>query len=318
MLLLKKSPSRRSAGGFTLVELLVVIAIIGILIALLLPAVQAAREAARRMNCSNNMKQLGLAMHNYIAANNGRIPPGSTGRYSHGLFSTLLPYLEQDIVSATFTWGVENQTKIEEYRYIDIPPYTCPSYTGPHVIENRSTDWLNGAIVTYQGVNGAIYDPSETDPCSGYGRTPWNGLFPWLKSTSNPLFKSEPRYIRDVVDGTSQTLAMGEFVHRDKSPIGSVDFHTWPGNCRSWIFGGDGTCGNYTSKVVVHPINSDLDRSTDGVGYNHLAFSSMHPGGANFIFADGSTRFFTEEIEMDLYKALAIFYVVETVDQSGY
>ncbi len=312
------NPSRRPSRGFTLVELLVVIAIIGILIALLLPAVQAAREAARRMNCSNNMKQLGLAMHNYIAANNGRFPPGSTGRYSHGLFSTLLPFLEQDIVSDTFTWGTENITKIEKFRYIDIPQYTCPSYDGPHVIENRSTDWLNGAIATYQGVNGAIYDPSETDKCTSYGRTPWNGLFPWLKTDQQSYFSNEPRYIKDVVDGTSQTLAMGEFVHRDKQPIGSVDFHTWPGNCRSWIFGGDGTCGNYTSKVVVNPINSTRDRSSDGVGYNHLAFSSKHPGGANFIFADSSARFFNEEIDMKIYKALATYNGKETVDQSAY
>lgn len=310
----KKSHSRQPVGGFTLVELLVVIAIIGILIALLLPAVQAAREAARRMNCSNNMKQLGLAIHNYIAASNGRFPPGSTGRYSHGLFSTILPYLEQDLISDTFTWGAEFQTKLEIYRYVDIPPYTCPSYPGPHVIAvgDRSLEWLTGAITTYQGVNGAIDDPAKTDLCSEYGDTPWNGLFPGRNVNNGP------RYIRDVVDGTSHTLAMGEFVHRDKMPVGPVDFRDWPGNCRSWIFGGDGTCGNYTSKVVVHPINSPLDRSTDKVGYNHLAFGSTHPGGANFVFADGSTRFLNEDIEMALYKAIATFNGRETIDQSEY
>ncbi|MEA1951980.1 MAG: DUF1559 domain-containing protein [Planctomycetota bacterium] len=313
-MLLTKSPSRRPVDGFTLVELLVVIAIIGILIALLLPAVQAAREAARRMNCTNNMKQLGLAIHNYIAASSGRFPPGSTGRYSHGLFSTMLPYLEQDLVADTFTWGVESQTKIEKYRYTDIPPYTCPSYAGPHVIGvgDRSPNWLTGAITTYQGVNGAIDNPAQTDACSAYGETPWNGLFPWMNANNRP------RFIRDVVDGTSHTLAMGEFVHRDKASVGPYDFAAWPGNCRSWIFGGDGTCGNYTSKVVVHHINSLLDRSTDGVGYNHLAFGSPHPGGANFVYADGSTRFVNEEIEMALYRALATFNGGETIDQSGY
>ncbi|MBN2295201.1 MAG: DUF1559 domain-containing protein [Pirellulales bacterium] len=309
-MLTKKSHSRRWAGGFTLVELLVVIAIIGILIALLLPAVQAAREAARRMNCSNNLKQLGLAIHNYAAASNNRFPPGSTGRYSHGLFSTLLPYIEQDLVAETFTWGSEFQTKAEKYRYIDIPPFTCPSYPGLHVIESSPTDWLNGAITTYQGVNGAIYAGQPTDACSAYGATPRNGLFPWMNANNRP------RYIRDVIDGTSHTLAMGEFVHRDKKKLGSYDFHNWPGNCRSWIFGGDGTCGNYTSKVVVHPINSLLDRTTDGVGYNHLAFGSPHPGGANFVYADGSTRFLNEDIEMTLYQALATYNGGETVDQS--
>jgi len=91
-------PVRRDSHGFTLVELLVVIAIIGILIALLLPAVQAAREAARRLQCTNNLKQLGMATHNYAAQYSGRFPAGTTGPHRHGLFTYILPFIEQDAI----------------------------------------------------------------------------------------------------------------------------------------------------------------------------------------------------------------------------
>ena len=120
--------SRTRHHGFTLVELLVVIAIIGILIAMLLPAVQAAREAARRMQCSNNLKQMGLGMHNYASANKDFFPTGNTGemyRWKPGLFSLLLPYIEhQALYDSLDMTGWNDTINDEENKYTPIQCYT--------------------------------------------------------------------------------------------------------------------------------------------------------------------------------------------------
>lgn len=282
-----------------------VIAIIGILIALLLPAVQAAREAARRMQCTNNLKQMGLAMHNYLTSQPEYFPPGATGHYKHGLFTYLLPYLEQQTVFDNTDRSPGHDTHNDPQRYTEIPVYVCPSYPGTRVIENHPTySWMNGAITTYQGVGGRLVDRNgnayPADACGPYGETPRNGMFLWEDPTGTN--KGHPRKLSEVTDGLSNTLAIGEFVHKDK---GSGPFNTWPGNCRPWIYGGDYSCGNYTTKVVVYAINAPVDRTDDGIGYNHLPMGSHHPGGCNFLLGDGSVRFLSENLNMETYMALA-------------
>lgn len=208
----------------------------------------------------------------------------------------LLPYIEQKTIFDTF--NLKGNTQLEPHRYTAIPTYLCPSYPGTPVIRNHPVyDWLNGAITTYQGVGGRLFDASgkayPADSCSAYGNFPRNGIFGY----------NFVRKIADVSDGLSNTLAMGEFVQKDRGSTGP--FNAWPGNCRAWIFGNDGSCGNYAVKVLVHPINAPVDRMNPPyVGYNHLPMGSHHPGGAVFLVGDGSCRYLSESISMTIYLAL--------------
>ena len=306
--------SRRSTG-FTLVELLVVIAIIGILIALLLPAVQAAREAARRMQCANNMKQIALAAHTYAAANGDGFPIGcinrtrasdgsSTGYPMHSLFVTLLPYMEMEsvyertLVGQTLMIAAPTYTDCNDRcNDLVVATYVCPSYAGPSYIPADASKYPNtlmhGPITTYQGVAGHNYDVGSINSVH-CGVLPNNGCFKF----------DEPVKLRDVADGTSNTMLFGEFVHRDID--NNEDFYPYPGNVRSWIrgFQTNSTC-SYSFKIIHTQMNLQCNRMSDGIPFNYLPFGSEHPGGATFAMADGSTQFIVETIDLGTYYALA-------------
>lgn len=287
------APNKRQRHGFTLVELLVVIAVIGMLVVLLLPAVQAAREAARRTGCANNLKQLGLALNNYLTAHNERLPMGAPGGGRHGMWSHMLPYLEEATVHQEL--NLDGPTAREPHRYTLMPAYLCPSYPFKSVHRGDTNfDYQEGAMLTYQGAAGVLLDEENqrTSPAN-YGAVPENGAFGYAFA----------RKLREIEDGTSKTFAIGEFVHIDRS-AGS-GYANPPGNVRAWILGDNGSWGSYAFKVLEHPPNIDIDRIADGVPYNHLPMGSHHPGLTLFVLVDGSVHSISNGIRLEVYQAAA-------------
>lgn len=283
--------NRIDRRGFTLVELLVVIAIIGILIALLLPAVQAARESARRSQCTNHLKQLGLALHNYAGTHAEFLPPGSPGPLRHGLFTAILPFLEQSTIHDQI--DLEGNTHNDPMRYTPIAEYNCPSFPGPAVMTDTDlAHYALGALTHYQGVGGALRGDKVVITPGPHGGLPDNGAFGF------EMF----RRLAQISDGTSNTLAIGEFVHRDT--LGSAYVNP-PGNVRAWILGCNTNNGSYAFKVIEHPPNIRLDRAADGIPFDHLPMGSYHPGGALFVMVDGSVHFIANGIDFDTYQSLA-------------
>ncbi|MBN2295562.1 MAG: DUF1559 domain-containing protein [Pirellulales bacterium] len=289
--------------GFTLVELLVVIAIIGILIALLLPAIQAAREAARRMNCANNLKQLGLAIHLYHDANN-HLPPGARSGETHSntmhsLFVFLLPYMEQaaaygqmDLsLPMTVSPNLEVSTAVG-------PTLICPSFSGDRETRNTGADKDVSLITTYAGVMGST--------TRSHGFTKLLSATTCASFFDDGLFFPESKVkMRDVQDGASNTLAIGERLDA---------LRTWT---RGASYGPPLSNPSYycisSAKNVISPLNLHKEELcydcpanfTRFCSFNDIPFASQHPGGAQFSFADGSVHFLEENIDMAIYKALA-------------
>ncbi len=270
--------ARRRRHGFTLVELLVVIAIIGILIALLLPAVQAAREAARRMQCSNNLRQLGLAAHNHHTTL-GHFPPGFmaldhqgqvAGGWAWGVF--LMPYIEQsplkDSLSATkytLSQVIEDPALLPMLQ-MNLATFNCPSSPMEPLREFKGPGSQMVATSNYTCSRG-FFD--------------YSGGTHLTKRNNGVFYAERTTRIRDITDGTSNTIFLGE---RTVLPAHAGDPARWP----SWC--GPGGLG--IGSTVSSSVSFELNHSTQ-----IHAFSSHHSGGANFCFADGSVRFLSDSIE---------------------
>ena len=296
--------------AFTLVELLVVIAIIGILIALLLPAVQAAREAARRSQCSNNLKQIGLAMHNYhdtlrsfpSGMINGRSLTDATATgWAWG--ALLLPYAEQESLHDSL--GVKhrvdetNSTILGLLRTV-IPGYLCPSdaYSDPSQNSHGSSKvQITGSSTTAIGLSNyvAVAGSLTSLDCTSSAIFSYNGMF----------FSNSAVRMRDVTDGTTNTCMVTERdTQKSKTGDGNHMGANWAATTSPPGVAGSSTCNYdaYQTLVCFRATYGSLNGT--GIRDDRRACASQHPGGLHFLLVDGSVRFISETLDPQTYYNL--------------
>ena len=293
--------SARSSGnanrGFTLVELLVVIAIIGILIALLLPAVQAAREAARRSQCTNNLKQLGLALHNYHDVHLSFPPGGWSTRNQLAWTVSILPFIEQQPLYDTFNQGASSYSGNFGPATNRVDAFLCPSSRKLYSTQAAEAVGAQQCYTThYYGVMG----PQGINPISG-------AAYGGLNDTSTTdlggfanqgiLYVDSSTRMAEVLDGTSNTFLVGELSWEDANV-----YRAWHRGAHAYDSStGEGAAA--AMKNIEYGIN--LVRYSSGPFFNDVSMGSMHPGGTHFAIADGSVRFVSETVDMILYFAAA-------------
>ncbi|SFI09537.1 DUF1559 domain-containing protein [Planctomicrobium piriforme] len=305
---------RPRKSGFTLIELLVVIAIIAILIALLLPAVQQAREAARRSQCKNNLKQIGLAMHNYhdvanflpIASMTGTGTTSSTGGQSGYVWMRyIMPYMDQTALYNSWNEGLiytDNATRTNGLTNYDILKTTVVGLLCPSDIRFKA--WNNVLNYNY-GVN---LGNTFIDNASFAGTpavTAQGGSFKYGGGATGVCYN-----LRDIIDGTSNTLMVSEFkagqVANDIRGLiwyqPNVGFSTFTGpnsTVGDWI---GGTWCTAAANTTTMPCALTAPAGVTNV---YLASRSQHAGGVQTLMCDGAVRFFSNSIDINTWRSLS-------------
>jgi prepilin-type N-terminal cleavage/methylation domain-containing protein/prepilin-type processing-associated H-X9-DG protein len=328
--------SIRACAGFTLVELLVVIAIIGVLVALLLPAVQTARESARRTQCLNHLKQMALAVQNYTETH-GYIPPGhiiprdrklGDGHSTIAPWQVLiLPYIEQKALFDMYDFnvfseqdGLNGANKV--VRQTPVTVYRCPTDLSKGEIGNpgdggRRFDGILFARGSFVGVAGKSYGHPRDCPdrCGNWdfiwdeakqiAHTGWKGAFAVVDDFHAG---SQLRAVRlsEMTDGTSNTAIIGE-AHKPKDRPDRAPF---------WALGGN----TYTVREILvntwalRYLNYDQCEAAWPSNHCQRGYGAWHPGGLNFSFADGSGRFINRNIDLEIIGAVASMAGGESTD----
>jgi len=300
------SHSRKSRRAFTLVELLVVIAIIGILVGMLLPAVQSVREAARRATCLNNMRQVVLACHNYQSSNL-TFPAGAikgSGQFGRSFLVDILDFIDQGNLADDFNSG----TNLNDLSQDRIDLFLCASATSAD--ETRTAGGGNFAS-HYYGCAGPLgaemagsssrFPQSTTENSATNGSIGLTGVFsPFNTGTGAASLNYTRRRANnfdDCVDGSSNTIALMELSRAASSAAGFTPRR------RAWSIGVMNTNGNIDQVASCNSILFQIQHSNNA--WNQLAAGSNHPGGAQFGLMDGSARFVNEGVNLFLLKAAA-------------
>jgi prepilin-type N-terminal cleavage/methylation domain-containing protein/prepilin-type processing-associated H-X9-DG protein len=317
--------------GFTLIELLVVIAIIGVLVSLLLPAVQSAREAARRSQCVNNLKQIGLAVHGFHDANSqfpsSTRPPGLTNLPRVAGVTLILPYLEQtplfNAMNLQITWGNVENTTVSRTR---VATLLCPSSDNP--------DRLDG-IPEITPFLPEVSAPTDYSPTIGVdARLVTLGLVD--KAGKGILSKNEKVTMANVRDGLSQTILFAEsagrpFLYRKGGTVVDSDLTKKRVNAGGWArpasdFSIDGSTANGSSVPGPCAINCTNGDNIAGNTFPDPYYGSegtseafaFHPGGATFLMGDGSVRFIKDSVPMRIFAQLVTRQNGEVVSADTY
>jgi prepilin-type N-terminal cleavage/methylation domain-containing protein/prepilin-type processing-associated H-X9-DG protein len=342
--MVRSRPSRpKKSPGFTLIELLVVIAIIAILIGLLLPAVQKIRDAANRMSCANNLKQMGLALHNHHDMA-GTLPPGGmqTGVNGTPCYTNwaieILPFIEQDALYRQYNQLTVNETtqnnKVGQQR---VKTYECPGdplrgklekpQTGP----GNGKSWMHGSYRCVSGRSGAIgrafWDTFEAQfwPPNNVMYPEWRGALHGTSAAYNgvpaqnatgpggaPLSQmGGPENFASITDGLSNTLMVGEWTTRAGVVPSGYDDAGTQATRRATFWGYSYASYNESSvSTESRVLNNDyvkcvMTAGQGGANPCKRSFGSFHTGGMNFVMCDGSVRFVRYSIDINTLAAMA-------------
>jgi len=304
--------------AFTLVELLVVIAIIGILVALLLPAIQAAREAARRTDCVNKLKQIGLGLQNhadiYKAFPKGTYNLSTTSTADSGLAWTvkILPFIEEQTLYTSFAFPpkadyLHTSATNKPLMITKLGAYTCPSATvdqsGDPTNETHSgTLGYAGHYVASMGADGVIPASSPAANYSILGTTHGG----WGQTGAFSVDKA--LRFADITDGTSKTFSVGELAWLFKPTWTATNaniYRAWTRGCRGNPGGTAGANVAGCSMIRIVGPSPNLIAYDGANNFNKVSFGSEHPGGLNFGLVDGSVRFVANVVDLDVYYAAA-------------
>jgi prepilin-type N-terminal cleavage/methylation domain-containing protein len=277
--------------GFTIVELLVGVGIIGVLAAMILPAIAASREAARKIECGNNLHQVGLALHNYHDVFKS-FPPGASSSNQLSWHVSILPQLDHANLFTQFKfdegdyYSPEPNGKNNPHGLVRIPQYLCPSSSEQQSLTSLDKVGHEHTWTThYYGIMGPRGPRAEPDQPE-YEQLSVDGFF----SAHGLLTLDLARSMKDITDGSSNTFVVGELSWND-----AKCYRTWVRGHIKYTMSG---CKNIVEPIGLKFMNKEED-------FNDISLGSQHPGGTHVLAGDGSVKFLADTIDLYLYKGLS-------------